>query len=110
MLLISQEEAEIAVAEVIEADVVTAGAVADAVMVVPLIMTGSRLVYLGFNQDATDSAADVMASSEASSNVSGSASASTAPGAKLTNPVGSQLIVNEVQRVAQDVDAPSGQA
>lgn len=49
MLLISQEEAEIAVAEVIEADVVTAGAVADAVMVVPLIMTGSRLVYLGFN-------------------------------------------------------------
>lgn len=51
-----------------------------------------------------------MASSEASSNVSGSASASTVPGAKLTNPVGSQLIVNEVQRVAQDVDAPSGQA
>lgn len=109
MLLISQEDAEIAVA-VFFGDVVTAGAVADAVMVVPLVTTGSMLVYFGFNQDATDSASDVMASSEASSNMSGSASASTVPGEKLTNPVGSQLIVNEPQRVAQDVDAPSGQA
>lgn len=55
MLLISQEEAEIAVAEVIEADVVTAGAVADAVMVVPLIMTGSRLVYFLLSQPTTRS-------------------------------------------------------
>lgn len=111
MLLISQDEAEIAVAVVVEADVVTAGAVADAVMVVPLVMTGSRLVYSGFNQDATDAAIEAKASSEPSSNVSGIESASTVPGEKLMNPVGSQLfIVNEVQRVAQDVDAPSGQA
>lgn len=109
--LVLLDEVEIAVAVVAEADVVTAGAVADAVMVVPLVMTRSRLVYSGFNQDATDAAVDAMASSEPSSNVSGIASASTVPREKLTNAVGSQLIiVIEVQRVAQNVDAPSGQA
>lgn len=44
MLLISQEGAEIGVAVVFEVDVVTAGAVAEAVMVVPLVITGSREV------------------------------------------------------------------
>ncbi|UKZ84146.1 uncharacterized protein TrAFT101_000067 [Trichoderma asperellum] len=66
--LVLLDEVEIAVAVVAEADVVTAGAVADAVMVVPLVMTRSRLVYSGFNQDATDAAVDAMASSEPSSN------------------------------------------
>lgn len=87
-LSISQDEAQIGVLVVVEADVVTAGAVADAVMVVPLVMTGSRL-----NQDATDAAVDATASSEPSSIVSGIASASTGPGEKLTNAAGSQSLI-----------------